>query len=232
MQTKTLLLLIISSFIYVNSFSQIQWGVKAGGNMSAMLMKDESGYLKTKLVPGFHFGGLAEIPLSGRIFVQPSLLFTSKGFKVDQDGFAEYLYGVDQIKFTSYHVELPINFIFKPQVGKGNMLLGAGPYVAYGLGGNWKAESNGVSVKGKLKFLNDYISSDSTLGGGTRKIPYTKPFDFGGNILIGYEINENLFFHINGQIGLIDIDPSYNGMRDEKSFVKTVGGGLSVGYRF
>lgn len=232
MKKKTFTLLIICSTLYLHSFSQIQWGVKAGGNMSAMLMKDESGYLKTKLVPGFHVGGFAEAALSETFFVQPSLLFTSKGFKVDQDGFAEYLYGVDQIKFISYHLELPINFIFKPQLGNGRMMLGAGTYVAYGLGGNWEAASNGISVKGKLKFLNDYNSSDSTLGGSTRKIPYTKPFDFGGNILIGYEINPNLFFHLNGQIGLIDIDPTYNGMKDEKSSVKTVGGGVIVGYRF
>ncbi len=232
MNTKTIILLILCSIIFLGATAQVQWGIKAGGNMSAMLMKDESGYLKTKLVPGFHLGGLAEVALSENFFVQPSLLFTSKGFKVDQDGFAEHLYGADQIKFTSYYLELPVNFIYKPNVGNSKMLLGAGPYIAYGLGGNWKAESNGISVKGKLKFLNDYISSDSTLGGNTRKIPYTKPFDFGANILIGYEINQNLYFHINGQIGLIDIDPAFNGMSDEKSFVKTVGGGLSIGYKF
>lgn len=112
------------------------------------------------------------------------------------------------------------------------MLLGAGPYIAYGLGGRWKAEANGVSVKGKLKFLNDYSGVDSSMGGNSRTVPYTKPFDFGANILIGYEFQKNLYFHINAQLGFTDIDPSYDGISDETSSLKTAQGGLSIGYRF
>ena len=212
--------------------AQVQWGVKAGGNLSAMLLKDESGYTKVKLRPGFHLGGTADLALSDKFFLQPALLFTSKGFTIDKEGGAQYLYGVDKIKFTSYHIELPVNFIFKPQVGKGRMLLGAGPYIAYGLGGRWKAEANGMSVTGKLKFLNDFSSSDSSWGGNNRTIPYTKPFDFGANILIGYEFSKSLYIHLNGQLGLLDIDMSYDGLSDETSSLKTVQGGLSIGYRF
>lgn len=232
MKFKTLALLLILAALHFNIYAQVEWGIKAGGNGSAMLLKDETGYTRVKLRPGFHFGGTADVSLSDRFFLQPALLFTTKGFKVDQQGFAEYLYGVDNIKFTSYYLELPVNFIFRPKLGSGKLLLGAGPYIAYGLGGQWKAVSDGISVKGKLKFLNDYSNLDSTMGGNSRTIPYMKPFDFGANILIGYEFRKDLYFHINGQLGLTDLDPAYNGASDERSSVKTVMGGLSVGYRF
>lgn len=231
MKLKIAILLLICISINHEISAQVQWGVKAGGNLSAMLIKDPTGYTKVKLRPGFHIGGTADMPLSDKFSFQSSLLFTSKGFTIDKSGGAQYLYGVDRIKFTSYYIELPVNFIFKPQVGNGKMLLGAGPYIAYGLGGRWKAEAGGMSVKGKLKFLNDFSSTDSSMGGNNRTIPYTKPFDFGANILIGYEFSKNLYFHINGQLGLLDVDPSYNGISDERSSSKTVQGGLSVGYR-
>ncbi|MBX2922770.1 MAG: PorT family protein [Chitinophagaceae bacterium] len=232
MKLKAVVLVLISILIYQAMSAQVQWGVKAGGNLSAMLLKDESGYTNVKLRPGFHLGGTADLALSEKFALQPSLLLTSKGFTIDKNGGAQYLYGVDRIKFTSYYIELPVNFIFKPQVGNGKMLLGAGPYIAYGVGGRWKAEANGMSVTGKLKFLNNFSSADSSMGGNSKTVPYTKPFDFGANILIGYEFSKNLYFHINGQLGFLDVDPAYNGVSDETSSLKTVQGGLSIGYRF
>lgn len=232
MKLKTAVLLLVCIAITHEISAQVQWGIKAGGNLSAMLLKDESGYTKVQLRPGFHLGGTADLALSDRFSLQPSLLLTSKGLTIGKAGGAREQYGVDKIKFTSYYIELPVNFIFKPQVGKGKMLLGAGPYIAYGLGGRWKAEANGMSVKGKLKFLNDFSSTDSSWGGNSRTLPYTKPFDFGADILIGYEFSKNLYIHLNGQLGLLDVDMSYDGVSDERSSMKTVQGGLSIGYRF
>ncbi|MCO5240770.1 MAG: PorT family protein [Chitinophagaceae bacterium] len=232
MKLKAVVLVLISISVSHIISAQVQWGVKAGGNLSGMLLKDEGGYVKIKLRPGFHLGGTAELALADKFSLQPSLLLTSKGFTIDKSGGAQYLYGVDRIKFTSYYIELPVNFIFKPQAGNGKMLLGAGPYFAYGLGGRWKAEANGMSVTGKLKFINDFSSADSSIGGNSRTVPYTKPFDFGANILIGYEFSKNLYIHLNGQLGLLDVDMSYDGVSDETSSLKTVQGGLSIGYRF
>ncbi len=230
MNLRNALLLLIFIATNYNASSQIQWGVKAGGNLSAMLLKEETGYTRVKLRPGFHIGGTADILLSDKFYLQPALQFTTKGFKIDSD--AQYLSGLDYMRFTSYHVELPVNLVFKPQVGNGKMLLGVGPYIAYGISGRWKAVGNGVGITGKLKFVNDISSADSSGIISSRKAPYTKPFDFGANVLIGYEFNKHYYFHINGQLGLIDVDPTYNGMSDETSSLRTVQGGLSIGYKF
>lgn len=224
-----ILLLICTAFSYTAS-SQIQWGVKAGGNLSGMLLKEDIGYTRVKLRPGFHIGGTADIPLSGKFYLQPALQFTTKGFKIDKYG--QDLSGLDYMQFTSYHLELPVNIVFKPKVGNGKMLLGVGPYIAYGIGGRWKAGADRFSVTGKLKFKNDISIADSANIASSRTVPYTKPFDLGANLLVGYEFNKHFYFHLNGQLGLINIDPTLNGVSDETSSMKTVQGGLSIGYKF
>lgn len=232
MRLRIIFISLLCLVLLSEASAQVQWGLKAGGNLSAMLLKDEGGYTRVKLRPGFHLGGTTDIKLSEPFFLQPALLLTSKGFSLDKDGGALVLYDVDKIRFTSYYVELPVNLLFKLNMEKNRIFFGAGPYIAYGLGGGWKAEANGLSVKGKLKFLNNYSSMDSSFGGNTRTVPYTRPFDFGVNILAGYELSNNLYFHLNGQLGLLDVDMSYNGVSDERSSVKTVQGGISIGYRF
>lgn len=228
---KTLFLLLFL-LVTVCSQAQVKWGVKAGWNMSAALIKDDYGYTKVKLRPGFNIGGTADLPISEKVFVQPALLFTTKGFGMDQASGNTYLEGLDKIHFTPYYLELPINLVYRPRIGGTHMLLGIGPYIGYGIGGRWKAESDNISVKGTLKFMNDYSSMDSSFGGDSRKAPYLKPFDFGGNFLIGVEITPKLYVQLQGQMGLINLEPTINGMRDEKSSTRNVGGGLSVGYKF
>lgn len=55
-----------------------------------------------------------------------------------------------------------------------------------------------------------------------------KSFDAGGNIFVGYELPCRMFFQLNTEIGMIDIN---NGNALYKS-IKNTGFGLSVGYRF
>ncbi len=232
MNIRTVLVLFICITISHSAAAQVQWGIRTGGNLSAMLVNTETGYIKVKLRPGFHIGGTADIRLSDQFYVQPALLFTTKGFKADKDGFAQQIYGADYIQFTSYHIDLPVNLVFKPRVGNGRMLLGAGPYISYGVGGRWKAVSQGVGITGNLKFINDFSSTDSSLQGNSTTFPYTKPFDIGVNMLIGYEFDRHFYFQLNGQLGLRDIDPTYDGLSDETSSLKTVQGGISIGYKF
>lgn len=55
-----------------------------------------------------------------------------------------------------------------------------------------------------------------------------KAFDAGGNIFAGYELAGGIFFQLNTEIGMLDIN---DGNPLYKS-VKNTGFGLSVGYRF
>ena len=232
-------ILFVCSALLMIGFSakaQVQFGLRAGGNMSSLLAKEEGDYERLKFLPGFHVGGTADIALGNSFALQPGLIFSTKGYKVDEDAVSFDLYNDQTVKLSAYYLELPVNVIFKPQLGKGNLLLGVGPYIAYGLGGKWKATSDGISVKGDLEFVNDFVdtntNTDSSAFNNSPTLPYGKPFDFGGNLLIGYQFTKNCYIQLNGQLGLLDIEPSYNGISDERTSMKNVQFGLSVGYKF
>lgn len=124
-------------------------------------------------------------------------------------------------------------------MGTGKLLLGAGPYIAYGLGGKWKAKGSNVTVDGKLEFVNDYkdatqqdiFNEDFNYENGLT-IPYAKKIDYGANLLAGYELSNNLSFQLNAQLGLANGIPNFDGKKPEKESLKNVGFGISLGYKF
>jgi hypothetical protein len=61
---------------------------------------------------------------------------------------------------------------------------------------------------------------------------YYKAFDAGANLFAGYEMGNGLFFQLNTQLGLVNINPEDKRITDDKSAYKNTGFGLSVGYRF
>lgn len=138
--------------------------------------------------------------------------------------------GPDNYTFTTtgYYLELPINIIYRPSVGSGNLLLGAGPYIGYGLGGKWTNESSTINTKGDLVFVNDYDQYDNA---GGRNFVYGRNPDYGINLLIGYEFANKISVQLNGQLGLRDITPLKDGQQlDVKQ--NNVQFGISAGYTF
>lgn len=211
--------------------SKAQIGIRAGVNLSNVGAKDIQGdKIDTKIVPGFHAGLTFDIPVADEFYIQPGALFSTKGFK--QEVVASSVANYTR-KETPYYVEVPVNFIFKPELGNGNLLLGAGPYVAYGLGGKYKNDGNlgslGLSTNGDLEFVNDYDDQSST----SDKSVYGKPLDYGGNLLVGYEFSNKLSAQLNAQLGMANLIPKNGGAKpDADAKFKNVGFGISLGYKF
>ena len=206
MKTKRLLVLAIATIASTAIFAQSKttFGVRAGVNFYNLTGKNSGNDdLENKIKVGFNAGVNAEIPVGIDFFVQPGLLFSTKGAKSKN---------IDQTTSLSY-VELPVNLIYKPELGEGKMLLGFGPYVAYGVGG--KYELSGVETD--IEFGNDLPSE-------------LKPFDAGANLLVGYEFSNNFSFQLNASLGMINLYNRPAG--DTKSKIKNTGFGLSLGYRF
>jgi hypothetical protein len=181
-------------------------GIRAGVNFTNLNGQDETGAdLKYDMSTGFHAGLVADVPMGGGFYLQPGLLFSRKGAEVD-----------NETKIKISYVEIPLNFVYKPILGSGNMLLGFGPYVGIGVGG--KVESNGSSAD--IKFNNDYDVNDDA--------PQLKRIDAGGNLLAGYEFANKLSVQLNAQLGLLKINPKPY----ENAALKNTGFGLSLGYKF
>jgi len=190
--------------------SQTTFGVHAGVNFQNINGKDFLGdKLENGLAIGYNAGVNAQIPLAPEFYFQPGLMFSLKGSNLDMTGFD------DEVRLG--YIEVPLNLLFKPLVGTGHLLLGFGPYVAYGV------------TSGKEKDDVKYQSSVSLTDDPTDV--YLKKFDAGANLFFGYELANNLSFQVNTQLGLLNILSDYP-VQNSKTNFKNTGFGLSLGYRF
>lgn len=222
-------LIIGSAFLLATlSFAQgdeggTSFGIRAGVNFQNINGKDfADNKLENNLATRFHVGVQADIPIAPEFYFQPGLLFVTKGAK-SEDIILEQTIKSD---INIAYIELPLNFLYKPMLGNGHLLLGVGPYVAYGVGGKAKYEGGGVSDTQDVKFDKDVTLLQSA---GDF---YVRPFDAGANLFVGYQFANNLFFQLNTQLGLLDINPNYSDVPDDKTSYKNTGFGLSLGYSF
>ena len=199
------------------------FGIRGGVNFQNINGKDQDGNkLSNDLVTRFNFGVNAEIPVGPDFYFQPGLLFTTKGAKNEQVILGENVISTVRLSY----LELPLNLIYKPALGTGHLLLGFGPYIGLGVGGEVKYEEGGLSEQQDVKFKNKVMATDAD------DVAYFKPLDAGANLLAGYEFNNKLSFQLNAQLGLTKINPEYEGSVDDKSSFKNTGFGVSLGYRF
>ena len=186
------------------------FGLRGGVNFQTFNGKDASDNdLDNGITTGFHLGVNAEIPVGTGSYFQPGILYTMKGAEVKNT----------DIKTKLSYIEIPLNFVYKPVLGTGNMLLGFGPYVAFGIDGKVDADGNDTDID----FVSDYEPSNPN--------PFQlKRFDAGGNLLAGYEFANKLSFQLNAQLGLVNINPEISG--SDKTKYRNTGFGVSLGYRF
>ncbi len=202
---KISILTTILLLITIMAQAQTSFGVRAGINLQNINGKFNGDKLENKITTGFNIGVNAEIGVAPDFYFQPGLLFTTKGAKL-QDGSPFE-------KISLSYIEVPLNLIYKPVLGTGKLIAGFGPYVAYGIGGKYKADGGGDQ---DIDFGNDADEDD------------VKPLDMGANLLFGYEFANKLSVQMNAQLGLLNLMPE----GDSDNSIKNTGFGFSLGYRF
>ena len=194
-----------------------KFGVQAGVNFQNLNGKNVNGdKLENGLMFGYHAGVNMLIPISPEIYFQPGLLFSVKGATYDLIGIPH------NVKVKLNYLELPLNLLYRGQLGENFVLLGFGPYVGYALSG--KIISG--STKESITFRN---SLDANTPGG---VTYMRAFDAGANIFAGYELSNGVYATLDAGLGLLNINPSDSRISNDKSILKNTGFGLSLGYRF
>ena len=208
---------------------QASFGIYGGINFQNINGKDAAGTkLENSLVTKFHIGVNEEIPIAPEFFFQVGLQFIGKGAK----GPIPYTYtdlaGSHTTTVTREinmnYLEIPLNLVYKPLVGKGHFILGGGPYVGY-------------AISGKAKFTGSPAPSDrditftkTTPDGDGNNLANFKHLDVGGNFFFGYQFLSGFNMIFNSQLGLIDINSDVNDANNKTSN-KNTGFGLSLGYR-
>lgn len=131
---------------------------------------------------GFTLGLFHQMPLSTNITFRPGLNFTQKGGKFEDSG--------EEYKFTFNYLELPLDFIYK---APGGFFVGLGPSLGYGLSGKVKYTISGNEDEEDIDFGSDENKD------------IFKAFEFGGNILAGYQLANGIFFSLNYNMGFSNI---------------------------
>jgi hypothetical protein len=227
MKTKLFAFVLILMLFIPQTFAQkkrkvdtgVHFGILGGCNLQTFIGKDYWGdRLDNKFTPGFHGGGNVILNIGPDLYLQPGLLFSVKGAK--QNIITDNITKTIRLSY----LEVPLNLLFRPMLGDGHILLGLGPYAAYGITGNEKTQSGPVTIKLSVKYLADASGEPTTY------VYYRGP-DAGANIFVGYEFYSQIFCQLNAQMGLMKINPDY-GYPNDVTSKKNFGFGLSAGYRF
>jgi len=203
----------------VKADAGVRFGALAGGGVQTFIGENYWGdKLDNKLNPGFHAGANAIIPVIGDLWIQPGVNFSFKGSR-------QHIVIDDITKTTNLgYVEIPLFILYRPQLGDGHLLFGAGPYGAYGLMGNERTKIASVTTELKVRFKDDAAGEPATY-------VYYRGIDAGAGALIGYELYNGFFAHLNGQMGLLKLNSDY-GLPNDQTVKKNLGFSLSAGFRF
>ena len=205
MKKKSFLLTIAMLAIVTVASAQMSLGVKGGVNMSNFY-GDELTDKNMKI--GFNVGLLADYEIAYNSAIQSGLFFITHGFKSETTTWnAEYTENL-------MYLRIPIHYAYKIDVTPGTkVVLHAGPYVAYGVGGSRKASVGNISGEWDV----DKIFGD--------EVGQYKPFDAGLGLGVGAEFGP-LLLDLGWDMGLVSISNSDNvNIKNQNAY-------LSVGYKF
>jgi hypothetical protein len=227
MKTKFFAFVLVLLVLFPQTYAQkkskidtgIHFGLLGGINLQKQIGKNTTGDpLNYKFDLDFNAGANVIISFAPDLYFQPGLIYSVKGTKQDI---------TDEINRTvklSY-VEIPLNLLYRPQLGNGHILIGLGPYVAYGIMGKERTKTDNITIELKVKFQNNAPTEFTSF-------VYYRGLDAGGNIYFGYELFNGIFFQLNAQCGILRINPSYDNTPTDKTAKRNIGFGLSAGYRF
>src|SRR6476620_11456259 len=107
----------VMAFGFTNA-QQTRFGIKGGLNVSTVVGGDVD---NTKSLVGFHVGGLAEIHVVEKFFIQPELLYSTQGTKIDgpfgTDGDVKLNYLNIPVLAKYYFIENKFSVEAGPQLG-------------------------------------------------------------------------------------------------------------------
>ena len=203
--------------VSIGTFAQeVGYGVKAGVNLGkysnpAAIVKDYQ-----KMNPSFYVTGFADFPVAPQFSIQPGISLQGKGDKYRYDG-----NGLDGSQTTNVMaLEIPVNAVYYIPAGiAGSVFLGGGPYIGYSLSGKGKTkgelgEIGGMEGEYDLKFSGDHKDQ--------------KPFDFGLNFMVGYQLYSGFFINAGYGLGVTNLSPVANSGAKYSNRVLSFGVGFQL----
>ncbi|MGN6420526.1 MAG: porin family protein [Pseudobacter sp.] len=201
--------------------------IKGGLNLANISNSSDGDVDDAKTLASWHVGVMADLPIGQFFAIQPGLLFTGKGSKIQNGNSSDNNY----YKATTnpMYIELPVNAVFKiPLETNSQLFVGAGPYIAMGVAGKRKIEGKILGVeysrKDNIEFSNDdptTLNEEEGVGLGIMR-----RFDAGLNATAGLIINKFLV-QVNYGHGLTKLQSGADNGEDNKNKHRVLS--LSVG---
>ncbi len=221
MKKKILFVTFLCMLAGMSAFSQVKLGIKGGINFADLKYEPQDqthGIPDANSLPSYHLGVIVDLPLASMLSLQPGVFYTGKGSKLKYSG--------DNWDFTQTmnptYIEVPVNILFKPTIGANTKFyVGAGPYIAKGVGGQVSYDGNLGDISGHtdhdIKFGN---SSDDDL----------KSTDIGANVLAGFEFSNGLL--LGAQYGMSFTNNAPKGENSDTKILRNKVLGISLGFLF
>ena len=231
MIARRFIYLFIISSISVTSFAQTgtAW-LKGGVNFANVSYNNDGEVDDATLLTSFHVGIMGDIPIAKVLAIQPGILLTGKGAKIQSGSPSDVTY----YKATTnpLYIELPVNAVIKLPLAapESNFFFGAGPYIAIGVGGKRKIEGKYLGVafssKEKIEYSNDDPSTFNNEEG--TGLGVMRRFDYGLNGTAGFQL-KNGMIALNYGYGLAKLQSGTNSSDDNKNKHRVLS--ISVGFK-
>jgi len=203
--------------------------IQAGVNLANISVNNDGSIDNANMLTSFQAGVVGDLPIAGILYLQPGILFTGKGTKLEIGRPTENLY----IKQTSnpFYIEVPLNFVVKlPFNSESHFFLGAGPYGAIGIAGKAKTDKKLLSFtsnhENSIVFSNDDPSTfEEEEGTG---LGVLKRFDYGLNGVVGVE-GQKITLSAGYGFGLAKLQSGSNSGTDHNNKHRVLS--FTVGYK-
>jgi hypothetical protein len=167
--------------------------IKAGGGLANLSIDNAGTVNDKKAIPSWHLSLYGDLPLLPLFSVQGGIMLVKKGatFTIGDNNSNNYT----EVSTRPLYLEIPVNGVVKfPLPNKVKLFAGAGPYLAFGIGGKNKLEGKALG----LSFSDDKSITYNSSNNSSSFNSDLKRFDAGLNFLAGIEISH---FTLNANYG-------------------------------
>lgn len=207
-----------------------QGRIQAGINLANVSINDNGSVDEANTLTSFNVGLVGDFKLASILYLQPGVLYTGKGSKIQSgdENSATYYKAVTNPRY----VEVPVNLVFKlPLGGDTKFFVGAGPYAAVGVGGKNKVEGKvlgaAYSTESKIEFSNDDPTTlNEEEGAAYGKL---KRFDYGLNGVVGLD-GKSVVLSAGYGLGLAKINSGADNNSNDSN--KNRVWSISLGFKF
>lgn len=202
--------------------------LKGGLNIANVSTTNDGEIDDANALASFHVGFMGDLPIGKFFAIQPGLLLTGKGSKLQsgKPGDAAWY----KATTNPLYLELPVNAVFKlPLAGGSSLFAGAGGYVAMGIAGKRKMEgqflTSSFNSKENIEFSNDDPTTREEEGAG---LGIMKRFDYGLNFTGGFQLDKVLL-SLNYGLGLAKLQSGADNSDNNKNKHRVLS--ISIGFK-